>query len=227
MHTFAMLLKSFADDFDYARRLIASFRKFNADGVHLYCVVPAADLTRFAVLGGPDLTVLSESELGQYLVDRPVHGMRAGYINQEIIKLAFWELELTENYFCVDSDASWFPPLELPTSTNFEWQWASTVRLTPTAYDADWGATLVTRTRISKVQSRKRGRPAPICVEASVLPENQARQTACPGAPSLTDALADCALPRARCAIKVVLGSAPHQSSRLTTSEGRVRPCGR
>jgi hypothetical protein len=71
----------------------------------------------------------------------------------------------------------------------------------------------------------KRGRPAPICVEASVLPENQARQTACPGAPSLTDALADCALPRARCAIKVVLGSAPHQSSRLTTSEGRVRPC--
>ena len=51
-------------------------------------------------------------------------------------------------------DASWFPPLELPTSTNFEWQWASTVRLTPTAYDADWGATLLTRTRISKVESR-------------------------------------------------------------------------
>ena len=105
-----MLLKSFADDFDYTRRLIASFRKFNADGVHLYCVVPAADLTRFAVLGGPDLTVLSESELGQYLVDRPVHGMRAGYINQEIIKLAFWELELTENYFCVDSDAEFIRP---------------------------------------------------------------------------------------------------------------------
>ena len=110
MHTFAMLLKSFADDFDYAQRLIASFRKFNADGVHLYCVVPAADLTRFAVLGGPDLTVLSESELGQYLVDRPVHGMRAGYINQEIVKLAFWELELTANYFCVDSDAEFIRP---------------------------------------------------------------------------------------------------------------------
>jgi hypothetical protein len=78
--------------------------------VHLYCVVPAADLTRFAVLGGPDLTVLSESELGQYLVDRPVHGMRAGYINQEIVKLAFWELELTENYFCVDSDAEFIRP---------------------------------------------------------------------------------------------------------------------
>ena len=29
-------------------------------------------------------------------------------------------------------------------------------------------------------------------VEASVLPETQARQTACPSAPSLSDALADC-----------------------------------
>ena len=110
MHTFAMLLKSFADDFDYAQRLLVSFRKFNADSVHLYCVVPPADVARFTVLGGPDVTVLNESELGQYLVDQPVHGMRPGYINQEIIKLAFWELELTENYFCVDSDAEFIRP---------------------------------------------------------------------------------------------------------------------
>ena len=110
MHTFAMLLKSFADDFDYAQRLLVSFRKFNADGVHLYCVVPPADVPRFEVFAGPDVTVLSESGLGQYLVDQPVHGMRPGYINQEIIKLAFWELELTANYFCVDSDAEFIRP---------------------------------------------------------------------------------------------------------------------
>ena len=110
MHTFAMLLKSFADDFDYAQRLILSFCKFNADNVHLYCVVPPADLSRFEVFSGPDVTVLAESELGQYLVDKPVHGMRAGYINQEIVKLSFWELELTENYFCVDSDAEFIRP---------------------------------------------------------------------------------------------------------------------
>jgi hypothetical protein len=36
--------------------------------------------------------------------------MRPGYINQEIIKLAFWELELTTNYFCVDSDAEFIRP---------------------------------------------------------------------------------------------------------------------
>jgi hypothetical protein len=56
--------------------------------------------------------------------------------------------------------------------------------------------------RISKVESRSRRPPAPICVKASVLPETQARQTACPGVPSLSDALADCARPRARGAIK-------------------------
>ena len=105
-----MLLKSFADDFDYAQRLLVSFRKFNADGVHLYCVVPPADVARFQAFSGADVTVLSESELGEYLVDHPVHGMRAGYINQEIVKLAFWELELTENYFCVDSDAEFIRP---------------------------------------------------------------------------------------------------------------------
>ena len=110
MHTFAMLLKSFADDFDYAQRLLVSFRKFNADGVHLYCVVPPAEVSRFEVFSGPDITVLSESELGQYLVDQPVHSIRPGYINQEIIKLAFWELELTEHYFCVDSDAEFIRP---------------------------------------------------------------------------------------------------------------------
>ena len=110
MHTFAMLLKSFADDFDYAQRLLVSFRKFNSDGVHLYCVVPPADVARFEAFSGADVTVISESELGQYLVDQPVHGVRPGYINQEIIKLAFWELELTENYFCVDSDAEFIRP---------------------------------------------------------------------------------------------------------------------
>jgi hypothetical protein len=34
-------------------------------------------------------------------------------------------------------DASWFAPLELPTSAKFERQSASTVQLIPTAYDAD------------------------------------------------------------------------------------------
>jgi hypothetical protein len=43
-------------------------------------------------------------------VDHEVHGMRPGYINQEIVKLSFWELGLAQNYFCVDSDAEFIRP---------------------------------------------------------------------------------------------------------------------
>jgi hypothetical protein len=110
MHAFAMLLKSYGADLDYARRLVTSFHRFNAEGVHLYVVVPEVDLAAFAALAGEGVTVLPESDLGHHLVDTDVHGMRPGYINQEIVKLAFWELGLAENYFCVDSDAEFIRP---------------------------------------------------------------------------------------------------------------------
>jgi hypothetical protein len=106
-----MLLKSYAGDFEYAQRLIASFNEFNPESIHLYAVVPQADLELFAQFGSHTITVLHEERLGQYLVDHEVAGIRPGYINQEIVKIAFWELGLTENYFCVDSDAVFVRPL--------------------------------------------------------------------------------------------------------------------
>ena len=102
---FAMLLKSYAGDFEYATRLITSFNQFNADQVTLYAVVPDSDLELFQQLSSDHVLVLSENKLASHLVDSPVHGMRAGYINQEIVKLSFWELGLASHYFCVDSDA--------------------------------------------------------------------------------------------------------------------------
>jgi hypothetical protein len=110
MHSFAMLLKTFSDDVEYANRLVASFRRYNDEGLHLFVVVPPADLPAFAPMGSDDVTVLPESELGRHLVTRPVGGMRPGYINQEIVKLSFWELGLAANYFCVDSDAVFIRP---------------------------------------------------------------------------------------------------------------------
>ena len=105
MATLALLLKSYSGDFAYAQRLVASFQKHNTEGLTLYVVVPESDLPQFRALVGSNIELLSESLLGQYLTDVPVHGMRPGYINQEIVKLAFWELGFAENYFCVDSDA--------------------------------------------------------------------------------------------------------------------------
>lgn len=105
MHDFAMLLKSYGADAELADRLIKSFNLFNSDGIHLYVVVPEADMDRFAQWASTSITILPESLFSNHLVDREVHGIRPGYINQEIVKLSFWELELAKNYFCVDSDA--------------------------------------------------------------------------------------------------------------------------
>ena len=106
-----MLLKSYAGDFEYAKRLIASFNEFNPESIHLYAVVPQADIELFAEFASETITLLPEERLGQYLVDHEVAGIRPGYINQEIVKIAFWELGLAENYFCVDSDAVFVRPL--------------------------------------------------------------------------------------------------------------------
>jgi len=101
----AFLLKSYAGDFALVKRLISSFDSHNVEGIHLFCVVPEADLEQFEEIAGPHVTVLSELALSQYFTVESVHGLRPGYINQEIVKLAFWELGLAENYFCVDSEA--------------------------------------------------------------------------------------------------------------------------
>ena len=105
MSTFGMLLKSYSQDFAYARRMVESFHKHNAEGLSLYVVVPEQDLSQFKELATYTVTVLSESALSGHLVTEPLNGFRPGYINQEIVKLAFWELGYLDNYFCVDSEA--------------------------------------------------------------------------------------------------------------------------
>lgn len=116
IHHFAFLLKSYADDRAYAERLVSSFLQFRSDPIPMFIVVPETDVPAFRALPGADaegITVLSESLLESHLVSEPVHGLRPGYINQEIVKLAFWELGLAENYFCVDSEAEFIRPISV------------------------------------------------------------------------------------------------------------------
>ena len=105
MQPVGLLLRSYADDFDYAERLVQSFHAHNADDLTLYIVVSEKDFEIFSQLAGPYVEVLSDTHFSPYFTTCEVAGIRPGYINQEIVKLAFWELGLTENYFCVDSDA--------------------------------------------------------------------------------------------------------------------------
>lgn len=106
MDRIALLLKSYAGDLAYAQRLVESFTAHNPEGLTLHCVVPAQDVPAFAPLAGTHVVVHAEEDLvGDHLVSAPVGELRTGYANQEIVKLAFWETGLAENYFCIDSDA--------------------------------------------------------------------------------------------------------------------------
>ena len=111
MDDIALLLKSYAADAAYASRLVSSFHEFNSDGLTLHLVVPRADRHEFAGLAAGSVHLHAEEDVaGAHLVSEPMHGLSAGYINQEIVKLAFWEAGLAANYFCVDSDAVFLRP---------------------------------------------------------------------------------------------------------------------
>ena len=100
-----MLVKSYRVDLEYATRLIVSFNRHNVEQLDLFLVVPDADMAAFASLQSPHVVLLPESMFASHLVDDDVAGFSAGYINQEIVKLCFWEAGLAANYLCLDSDA--------------------------------------------------------------------------------------------------------------------------
>lgn len=105
MYKIAILLKTYLGDISYVERLIPSYHKYNKEQIPLYIVVPQIDLPSFERFESLGIKLLSdESITGNLVTDNRVRGIRPGYINQEIIKLAFWEKNLCENYFCMDSD---------------------------------------------------------------------------------------------------------------------------
>lgn len=106
----ALLLKSYLPDLSYAQRLVDSVRQFNVDHLPMFIVVPDDETEQFAHLGGDGITVLSEELLRDHLTDSPIAGFSPGYMNQQIVKLAFWELGLAANYLCMDSDAVFLRP---------------------------------------------------------------------------------------------------------------------
>jgi hypothetical protein len=101
----ALLVKSYSGDLHYAERLFRSIRRHNVASLPVFLVVPDSDIPAFEAVVENSATIIPETTFAAHLVDAPVAGISAGYMNQEIIKLAFWETGLSENYFSVDSDA--------------------------------------------------------------------------------------------------------------------------
>lgn len=108
MYIFSFLLKTYEKDFLCAERLLVSFAKYNRDNIHCFVVAPSVSKEiLWGVLNDEikkNISFIAEEDWEGLLTDESVNGISAGYINQEIIKLSFWEKELCENYLCLDSD---------------------------------------------------------------------------------------------------------------------------
>ena len=109
MYDFGFFLKTYRNDYDRAVRLIASYRKNNEESLPLYLACPVADVNLFSDLEGSDVHIIREEDICREVFMEDTK-WSAGYLNQAIYKLAFWEMKLCANYMCIDSDAIFIRP---------------------------------------------------------------------------------------------------------------------
>lgn len=103
MHKLSFLVKSYIDDITEFKRLLYSFNNFNKDCITLFCIVPELDLDYFKKIANyPNIEFYTEESIFKKF---SISSSSDGYINQQIIKLSFYKTNLSENYFCIDSDA--------------------------------------------------------------------------------------------------------------------------
>lgn len=105
MHYFGFLLKTYAGDIESASNLITSFNEHNKDQIALDVVVPPEDLELFSRFTSNTIAVIPENTVPATFTNDFVDGIRPGYINQEIVKLAYFKTKRFQNYLCLDSDA--------------------------------------------------------------------------------------------------------------------------
>lgn len=106
-YSFGFLLKSYRVDIEVAKRLAKSFITYNIEKNPLFIVVPKEDVNLFekAIPKKPYIFIINEEDIPVEYAKGRIANRSQGYINQEIVKLAFWETGLCKNYCCLDSDA--------------------------------------------------------------------------------------------------------------------------
>ena len=111
--TFGFMLKTYRNDLINVERLISSYVLFNDSNLPLKIVCSTVDLELFKKFVGPNISILEEENIPVDLATDFVNGIRPGYINQEILKLAFWRTGFFKHYLCLDSDAEFIRPIKL------------------------------------------------------------------------------------------------------------------
>lgn len=104
MNSFSFFLKTYEHDKERVIRLIESYNKHNIEKHLLYLMCPDEDVDCFSDWESTTVRIIKESAIKTDLFTEDTKWSK-GYLNQEIFKLAFWELGLCENYQCIDSDA--------------------------------------------------------------------------------------------------------------------------
>jgi hypothetical protein len=92
--------------------------KHNIDEIKLFVIVDPEDLFLFMDLESPIVRVMSLIDLHVETLSQNQQSARffdttPGYINQQIVKLSFWETRLCENYLCLDSDGEFIRDFSL------------------------------------------------------------------------------------------------------------------
>ncbi len=87
MLDFAFLVQSYRADFEFAQRMIESFRRHNSDSIPMFLLVSTQDAPLFEPLGGGAVTVVVDEPLSHHYADEGMCGLLPGYINQEIAKV--------------------------------------------------------------------------------------------------------------------------------------------
>ena len=109
MLNFAFFLKTYREDYERALRLIDSYQKYNVDAIPLFLMCPEIDMEVFLPCVTQGVTIIKEEDIKTEIFTEDGQ-WTAGYLNQEIYKLAFWELGLCNNYICLDSDGIFIRP---------------------------------------------------------------------------------------------------------------------
>lgn len=109
MQIFGFFLKTYSADYSRVVRLIDSYKKNNIESLPMYIACPKKDISLFQELQGENIFLIEEETICENVFTEDTK-MSAGYLNQQIYKLAFWEKGLCANYMCLDSDAIFIRP---------------------------------------------------------------------------------------------------------------------
>lgn len=87
--------------------LLDSIQTYNKESIDVVVSVPETDLALFQQeLASHSVTLITDESVCAELFTEKTNGFEPGYLNQQIIKLAFWETGQYQFYLCLDSDCS-------------------------------------------------------------------------------------------------------------------------